>query len=105
MINAFANTHLALMMQGNNALITDLVDHFVGNIPALIHHLEKALVARDFQAIFGISERLNSSFRLMNVTEGMELLGALNTDAIRGMSKEDCADVSDRLLRFVAAFE
>jgi hypothetical protein len=41
----------------------------------------------------------------MNVTEGMELLGALNTDAIRGMSKEDCADVSDRLLRFVAAFE
>ena len=105
MINAFANTHLALMMQGNNALITELVDHFVGNTPALIHHLEKALLARDFQSIFGISERLNSSFRLMNVTDAVELFSALNPDAIRDMSKEDCAEVSDRLLHFVAAFE
>ena len=105
MINALANTHLALMMQGNDALLTELVDHFVGNTPALIDHLEKALIARDFQAIFGIAERLNSSFRLMNVTEAMELLGALNPDAIRGMSKEDCVELSDRLMRFVAAFE
>ena len=56
MINALANTHLALMMQGNNALLTDLVDHFVGNTPALIGHLKEAMIARDFPAIFGISE-------------------------------------------------
>mgnify|MGYP001396739242 CR=1 FL=1 len=105
MINAFANTHLGLMMQGNNALLTELIDHFVGHTPALIHHLEKALIARDLQAIFGISERLNSSFRLMNVTDAMELLGALKPDVILGMSKADCTEVSDRLLRFVAAFE
>jgi hypothetical protein len=105
MINALANTHLALMMQGNNALLTELVDHFVGNTPALIGHLKEAMIARDFPAIFGISERLNSSFRLMNVTDAMELLGALNPDAIRGMSKEDCDEVSGRLMGFVAAFE
>ena len=104
MVNALTNAHLSSMMQGNTSLVHDLVEHFVDHTPLLIDRFESCLKASDWNALFGASQRLMSSFRRMQEAEAIDLLCALNEERVHTMTAMECSQLCQRLRGFVAAF-
>jgi HPt (histidine-containing phosphotransfer) domain-containing protein len=105
MVNAVTNAHLIAMMQGNDSLVHDLIDHFIDYTPALVDRLEEAMHSRDWNAVFGVSQRLISGFRLMNIQNVIEHLRSLDEESVRAMPSKEQNEICAHLRRSISAFE
>lgn len=104
MVNALTNAHLMSMMQGNTSLVDDLVVHFVNHTPQLIDRFEVSLNAGDWNALFGATQRLMSSFRLLQQTEAIDLLNALNEEQVQIMTVTERSQLCQQLRVAVEEF-
>jgi HPt (histidine-containing phosphotransfer) domain-containing protein len=104
MVNALTNAHLMSMMQGNTSLVEDLVVHFVHHTPQLIDRFEVSLNAGDWNALFGATQRLMSSFRLLQETEAIDSLNALSEERVHAMTAVERRQLCMRLRAMVEAF-
>ncbi len=104
MINALTNAHLMTMMQGNTALVDDLVVHFVHHTPQLIDRFEASLDSGDWNALFGTTQRLMSSFRLLQETDAIDSLRVLSEERVNAMTAKERSLLCQRLRAVVEAF-
>ena len=92
------------MMQGNTALVDDLVVHFVHNTPQLIDRFEASLDSGDWNALFGTTQRLMSSFRLLQETDAIDSLRVLSEERVNAMTAKERSLLCQRLRAVVEAF-
>jgi hypothetical protein len=80
------------------------VVHFVHHTPQLIDRFEVSLNAGDWNALFGATQRLMSSFRLLQETEAIDSLNALNEERVHAMTAAERSQLCQRLRAMVEAF-
>jgi hypothetical protein len=80
------------------------VVHFVHHTPQLIDRFEVSLNAGDWNALFGATQRLMSSFRLLQETEAIDSLNALSEERVHAMTAVERRELCMRLRAMVEAF-
>ena len=75
-------THVTTTFDNNQELIQDLIEEFLNQTPSKLLNLKEAISNQDFPLIKDFAHGLKSSYSLLGVKEGYEILSRIETRSV-----------------------